>query len=161
MAKVVTPITCKVVIIGKPKESTYAPGQTYHPVLFADTSLPEGAEEAKIWKNLSGEEVAQIHKGDTVQLVPVGTDQNGKPKHQIVKLTPATQAVADYQQRTLTPTGIWSDEEKRAIAFKVQQHAKLMRFCLETAQAQFGDLVGSEESLQSLATTLFIQSLRG
>ncbi len=165
MAKVVTPVVCKVIIIGRPKESTFTPGQVYYPVLFADTSYPEGHEDAKIWKNLSGDEVTQIQKGDMVQLVPIGVDKNGRDKHQIVVITPLPsvreQAVADHHQRTLKPTGMWSDEQKRAIAGKVAQEAKLMRFCLETAKAQFGDLVESEESLRSLATTLFIQALRG
>lgn len=165
MAKVVTPILCKVVAIGKPKESTYTPGQFYNPVLFADTSYPEGSEEAKLWKNLSSEEVSQIQKGDAVQLVPIGTDKHGNPKHQIVKLTPAPsreqQAVNDHHSRTISSeSGEWTDAEKRAIAAKIQQNAKLMRFCLETASAQFGDLLESEESLRCMATTLFIQGLK-
>jgi hypothetical protein len=160
MAKVVTPIVCKVVNFGKPKESTYNPGQFYYPVLFADQAYADGNEQAKIWKNLFSDEVAQLQKGDIVELVPNGTDKNGNPKHQIVKLSPAPsreeQAILDHQTRTLKPDE-WSDSEKRQIAAQVAQNAKLMRFCLETASAQFGDLLSSEESLRRLATTLFLQ----
>jgi hypothetical protein len=161
MAKVVTPITCQVVIISKAKQSNYGEGQTYHAVLFADTSYPEDAEEGKVWKNLSPDEVAQLHKGDMVQLVPNGTDKNGKPKHQIVKLALSReqQAVLDHQTRTLKSRG-WSDDEKRAIAEKIAQHAKLMRFCLEMVRTELGDLLESEESLRCAATTLFIQVLK-
>jgi hypothetical protein len=163
MAKVVTPVTCKVILISKPKQSSYGEGQTYHAVLFADQAYPEGVEEAKIWKNLTPDEVIQLQKGDIVQLVPAGTDKNGKPKHQIVTLTPAAsryeQAVIDHQTRTLKPKG-WSDDEKRMIAAKVSEHAKLMRFCLEMARSQFGDLLETEESLRCAATTLFLQALK-
>lgn len=116
MAKIVTPTVCKVVAIGKPKESTYTPGQFYHPVLFCDTRYPEGDEQAKLWKNLSGDEVALLQRGETVQLVPIGTDKHGNPKHQIVKLTPASstgqQAVTNHHTRTMASVGTveWSDE---------------------------------------------------
>jgi hypothetical protein len=167
MAKVVTPITCKVIAIGRPKESTYTPGQFYHPVLFADTRYPEGDAQAKLWKNLAVEEVEQLRKGDTVQLVPIGMDKQGNPKHQIVKVSPMVssreqQAVSDHQTRALVSTsGEWSDQQKWAIAGKVTQNAKLLRFCLETAQAQFSDLMTSEESIRCLATTLFLQAVKG
>lgn len=165
MAKVVSPVICKIVAIGRPKESNYALGQFYHPVLFADTSYPEGHEDAKVWKNLSSDEVAQLQKGDTVQLVPVGKDKQGNDKHQIVKLTPAPskeqQAIADHHTRTLQPApGEWSESEKRAIAAKVTQNAKLFKFCLETATVEVGHLLTTEESLRSVATTLFIQALK-
>ncbi len=84
MAKVVTPITATVEVIGKLKESTYSPGTFYHPVLFLDAA--KQGEEAKIWKNLTDEEVAQLKKGDRVQLIPIGQDKSGKDKHQIVKI---------------------------------------------------------------------------
>jgi hypothetical protein len=72
MAKVIAPITALVEVIGKPRESSYEVGKFYYPTLFIDLSQPEGAEARKIWKNLSGDEVSQIQKGDRVQLVPAG-----------------------------------------------------------------------------------------
>ena len=54
----------------------------------------------------------------------------------------------------------WTLEEKKVIAAKIEQNSDLLRFCLETSQHKFGDLVESEESLCCLATTLFIQAQR-
>lgn len=176
MAKIVTPIVCKVVAIGRPKESTFAPGQYYQPVLFVDTSYPEGDEQAKLWKNLTPQEVEQLRKGDTVQLVPIGADKQGNPKHQIVKVNPqadrlnsshsfaaqptnsAQRAIADYEKRKIQPS--MSDQDKREVANQIAIHAAVMRFCLETARAQFSDFVQSEESIRTLATTLFLSVTR-
>lgn len=161
--KVVTPITAKVVIIGKPKESTYTPGQFYHPVLFADQTYPEGAEEAKIWKNLSSDEVSQLTKGDTVQLVPTGTDKNGKVSHQIVKLTPtpttsSTAAQQHPQTNSVAPS--WSEDQKREVAAYIEQVGALYRYCYTTAATQMKDMTQSEETLRCCASSLFIAAQR-
>ncbi len=87
MAKVVSPIAAKVEVIGRPRESSYEAGKFYYPTLFIDLSQPEGAETAKIWKNLSEDEVSQIQKGDRVQLISIGKDRGGKDRHNIVLLS--------------------------------------------------------------------------
>lgn len=53
----------------------------------------------------------------------------------------------------------WTPEEKKAIASKVNQNADLLAYCLQTAQAKFGDLVGAED-IRALAITLFLQAVR-
>ncbi len=57
-----------------------------------------------------------------------------------------------YQE--LTP------DQKRAIAAYVCDVADLLGFCLKTASEKFSDQVETEESLRSLATTLFIATQR-
>ncbi len=96
MAKVMSAIAARVEVIGKPKESSYQPGQFYYPTLFIDLSKPDGSEEAKIWKSLSSEEIAQITKGDTVELVPSGQNKNGTDKHNIVVIQSAA-VETDFQ----------------------------------------------------------------
>ena len=160
MAKVVAPTLARVEVIGKPKESSYEAGRFYHPCLFIDLSQPSGSEAAKIWKNLSGDEVSQIQRGDHVQLVPAGKDKSGKDKHNIVLLeSPATVPNPQPEQATSVAEG-WTPEQKRAIAAKVQQNADLLKYCLETARSKFGKLVESEESIRCLATTLYINVLK-
>ncbi len=48
----------------------------------------------------------------------------------------------------------WSDEEKRAIASQIQMYAKLMRYCIEQAREQCGELV-REEEVFAIAKFLF------
>jgi hypothetical protein len=171
MAKVVSPITARVEVIGKPKESTFQPGQYYYPTLFIDLSQPEGSESAKIWKSLSGDEVSQICKGDVVQLVPAGNDKNGKVKHNIViglsstaspeLSTTSRQALSkDYQERTLTrPIGIDADT-KRAIATFIDGQADLYRFCYQTAETKLDGVTDNLETTRCMATTLYLGAVR-
>jgi len=151
MAKIVAPVRARVEVIGKLKESTYQPGNFYRSVLFVDLSQPAGSEAAKVWKSLAESECEGLVVGATVQLVPAGLDKNGKAKHNIVLDN------APIDEPTPTATG-WTPAEKKAIAVRVEQHSDLLRFCLETAQRKFGDLVQTEESVRCLATTLFIQA---
>ncbi|MBV8885795.1 MAG: hypothetical protein JO235_17620 [Chroococcidiopsidaceae cyanobacterium CP_BM_RX_35] len=111
MAKVVTPVTARVEVIGKLKESSYQPGQYYRSVLFLDLSQPEGSEAAKIWKSLSEAECEGLTKGATVQLIPTGVTKEGVARHNIVLL--------DAQASASTPApqaSGWSPDERRAIA---------------------------------------------
>ncbi len=161
MAKVVAPLSVRVEVIGRPRESSYEAGKFYYPTLFIDLSQPEGSEAGKIWKNLSEDEVSQIQRGDCVQLIPAGKDKSGKDKHNIVLLeSPATAPDPQHAQPTPIADG-WTPEQKRAIASKVQQHADLLAYCLETAHKRFGDLVSTEESIRCLGTTLYLSVLRG
>jgi hypothetical protein len=160
MAKVVSPITARVEVIGKPKESNYTSGQFYYPTLFIDLGQPDGSEEAKIWKSLSGDEVTQVIKGDVVQLVPAGKDRSGKDKHSIVVIQPAAprQSVASAQPQTQS-TGLDIDT-KKAIAAFIDGQADLYRFCLTTAQTKLDGLIGSEEGIRTVATTLYLGAVR-
>ena len=163
MAKVVSPITARVEVIGKPKESSYQPGQYYYPTLFIDLSQPEGSESAKIWKSLSDDEVNQICKGDVVQLVPAGNDKNGRAKHNIVVAqiaTPSQNLSKDYSDRTISrPVGI-DAETKKLIAAYVDSQADLYRFCYQTAQTKLDGLTDDLETTRCMATTLYLGAVR-
>ena len=164
MAKVVAPVAAKVEVIGRPRESSYEAGKFYYPTLFIDLSQPEGAEAAKIWKNLTEDEVSQIQKGDRVQLISVGKDKSGKDKHNIVLLGDSSPAATKSSPDDTPPVGEWSLEQKRAIASYVEGQADLLGFCLKVSREKFANphnpLVESEESVRSLATTLYINAQR-
>ncbi len=88
-----------------------------------------------------GQSVAILFEGGKRRLVV-----SDKPN------TPTEPPQPAYQE--LTP------DQKRAIANYIQDQAKLMRFCLETARENFSDQIETEESLRTLATTLFIATQR-
>ena len=88
-----------------------------------------------------GQSVAILFEGGKRRLVV-----SDKPN------TPTEPPQPAYQK--LTP------DQKRAIANYIQDQAKLMRFCLETARENFSDQIETEESLRTLATTLFIATQR-
>ena len=164
MAKVVSPITAKVEVIGKLKESSFQPGQYYRSVLFIDKSQPEGSEAAKIWKSLSDLECEGLAKGGAVQLIPAGADKNGKDKHNIVLLGDSNPAAIKSSPDDTPPVSEWSSEQKRAIASYVEGQADLLGFCLKVSREKFANLpsplVASEESIRTLATTLYITTQR-
>jgi hypothetical protein len=168
MAKVVTPITATVEVIGKLKESTYSPGTFYHPVLFLDAA--KQGEEAKIWKNLTDEEAAQIKKGDRVQLVPIGQDKSGKDKHQIVKFggvefpanpvpVPACPTPSQVNPQASPSDVGMAPDLKRAIAAYVEELGGLYAFCLDVSQKKIGASCDAE-TVRCMASSLFIASQR-
>lgn len=148
MAKVVTPLLCRVEAIGKPRESSYEVGTYYYPTLFMDLSQPDGSDTAKIWKNLSGDEVSHLMRGDQVKLVPAGTDRNGKPKHNIL-------LVSNTETNNDEP-GLIEQDTKQAIATYVQEMSKLYRYCWGQAANQLGGMATEEESVRCAASSLFI-----
>jgi hypothetical protein len=140
MAKVVVPIAARVKVIGKLKESSYQPGQYYRSVLFVDLSNPLGSEAAKIWKSLSDSECEGLVKGSTVQLVPAGADKNGKDKHNIVLLGDSSpDAVKSSADDTPPVSGVWTPDQKRAIASYVEDQADLLGFCLKVSREKFAN----------------------
>ena len=171
MAKVVSPIAAKVEVIGRPRESSYEVGKFYYPTLFIDLSQPEGAEAAKIWKNLTEDEVSQIQKGDHVQLISVGKDKSGKDKHNIVLLDSPTTVPKSPPGQPAPLTSEWTPDQKRAmpaageaIAAYVEDQADLLGFCLKVSREKFANphnpLVETEESIRTLATSLYITTQR-
>ncbi|MGB7414837.1 MAG: hypothetical protein WA902_11575 [Thermosynechococcaceae cyanobacterium] len=152
MAKVVSPLLCRVEAIGKPRESSYEAGTYYYPTLFMNLSQPDGSETAKVWKNLSGDEVSQLMKGDQVQLVPAGQDRNGKPKHNILLVNGSQSAPPDKSDES----GQLQTETKQAIASYVQEMSKLYRYCWGQAANQLGGMATEEESVRCAASSLFI-----
>lgn len=174
MAKVVAPITAIVEVIGKPRESKHQAGSYYYPTLFLDESR-EG-DDAKIWKNLSGDEVSQIKKGDRVQLVPAGKSQSGGDKHNIVLLSSAPAAAVptpiaassapDTPAPALAPAPVrpgpvpvtFTTEQKQALAQKAVQNAAFLAFCWETVCAKFENL-DDQQAIAALTVALFEKSL--
>ena len=163
MAKVVTPIDCRIEAIGKPRESSYQAGQYYRPTLFIDLAQPPGTESAKIWKNLSEVEAAQLVVGDRVQLIPVGTDRSGRPKHNIVPLaaqqgtaiqTPAAAPV----QRPMDESVVLSTEQKRDIADYLHGQMSLLAYVNQQTRQAFDGL--PEETLMKYCLTLYLSAQR-
>ena len=72
----------------------------------------------------------------------------------ISKIPPTQQPQPQPQYQGLTP------DTKRAIANYVQDQADLLGFCLKMASEKFGNQIETEESLRTLATTLFIATQR-
>lgn len=164
MAKVVSPISAKVEVVGKLKDGDYGP---YRSVLFLDQSQPEGSEAAKIWKSLSDEETKPLRKGVIVQLIPAGSDKNGNVKHNIVLLdtqntSPPTASASTtppaIPQRPDAPP-LWTDDQKRQLSAAVCDHADLFRFCLETVKGKINDLADHRDH-RAIATTVYLQVLR-
>jgi hypothetical protein len=179
MAKVVTPITAKVEVIGKPKASSSEPNSFYFPCLFIDLAQPEGSESAKIWKSLSADEVSQICKGDVVQLVPAGQNKNGKVKHNIViglnstestefstaespdiRTTDQTDRGTSLPSRNKSKSVDIDAETKRQIATFIVAQSDLYRFCYQTAQTKLDGVTDNLETTRCMTTTLYLGAVR-
>ncbi len=95
---------------------------------------------------------ASLKRGESVQVLYEGGKRrllvNDKPD------TPIQQPQPQPQYQGLTP------DTKRAIANYVQDQADLLGFCLKMASEKFGNQIETEESLRTLATTLFIATQR-
>ena len=124
MAKVVTPIDCKIEAIANPENpATKRPILPTHPVSGPEPT-PLAQSPAKIWKNLSEVEAAQLVVGDHIQLIPVGTDKSGKPKHNIV-VPNATPTIPDAPPVAAEIAPVMSAKPNREIASYVQEMARL------------------------------------
>jgi predicted NAD-dependent protein-ADP-ribosyltransferase YbiA (DUF1768 family) len=122
----------------------YGNGERINIVVTASTG-----EEIKLWGKPT-DSISMLKKGESVQVI---FDGKG---HKLLESEPVKQAI------TSTPNTVteWSLERKRAIANQITQNADLLAFCLQTAKSKFVEsgLVESEDSMRSLATTLFIQA---
>ncbi len=93
---------------------------------------------------------ASLKRGQSVAIL----FENGKRRLVVSDKpdTPTEPPQPAYQE--LTP------DQKRAIANYVQDQADLLGFCLKTASEKFSEQVETEESIRTLATTLFIATQR-
>lgn len=107
---------------------------------------PNG-EEITVWSSTNYAPLFVLKRGDKAQLV-----RDSKGNYRLVE-APTVVNNSDSNEAG------WTPEEKRAIATKIEQQAKLMRFCIQTAQRRFEDLVPPED-IRPLATTLFLQAVR-
>ncbi len=112
--------------------------------------MDDGTEE-KLYFAAGRQPHASLKRGQQVQLL----FSNGKRRLVVSdKPNTPTQQQPQPQYQGLTP------DQKRAIAAYVCDVADLLGFCLKTASEKFSDQVETEESLRSLATTLFIATSR-
>lgn len=123
----------------EPKD--YGNGERINIVVTASTG-----EEIKLWGKPT-DAIALLKKGESVQIIFDGKNHKLlEPESSTVKPESTTDIV-------------WTADYKRAIANQITQSADLLAFCLETAKSKFMEpgLIQSEESLTTLATTLFNQ----
>lgn len=104
-------------------------------------------EEIRLWGK-PDEALTTLKKGQTVQLIHDGKN------YKILENATSKTVISAVEAE------IWSADKKRAIAQSITQNADLLAFCLQTSKAKFMEtgLIASEESLRTLATTLFIQA---
>ncbi len=111
--------------------------------------MDDGSEE-KLYFAAGRQPHASLKRGQSVAILFEGGKRrlvvNDKPANQQPEPQP------QYQE--LTP------DQKRAIAAYVCDVADLLGFCLKTASEKFGNQIETEESLRTLATTLFIATQR-
>jgi hypothetical protein len=103
-------------------------------------------EEIKLWGKPEDTAIASLKKGQSVQLI-----HDGK-SYKLIQESPKSLPGEKHEP--------WDNEKKKAIANQISQNADLLAFCLQIAKTKFVEsgLVQSEESMRSLATTLFIQA---
>jgi hypothetical protein len=128
---------------GQPKQTQY--GMRINVVV----TLPDG-EELKLWGDPGDPALSSLTKGQQVQLA-----QNAKGNWQLVQQQQSQESPPQQDNGNGTaPTG-WTPEEKRAIASRVEEKAKLMKFCLEQARKHCGEYLESSEDLRAVAIVLF------
>ncbi len=111
--------------------------------------MDDGSEE-KLYFEKGRQPHASLKRGESVRILY----ENGK-RRLLVNDQPANQQPEPQPQyQELTP------DQKRAIANYVQDQADLLGFCLKTASEKFSEQVETEESIRTLATTLFIATQR-
>ena len=112
--------------------------------------MDDGTEE-RLYFAAGRQPHASLKRGQQVQVL----FSNGKRRLVVSdKPNTPTQQQPQPQYQGLTP------DTKRAIANYVQDQADLLGFCLKMASEKFGNQIETEESLRTLATTLFIATQR-
>lgn len=109
-------------------------------------------EDVTVWGN-PGSDIAQLKKGDLVQLL----DTDGSGHWKVVSLPDSNLPYAGNNSPTKSspePIGM-DDTKKREVASYVQEMAKLYGFCLNQASAIAPESL-PPESIKDIASTLFI-----
>jgi hypothetical protein len=134
---------------GEPRQTSY--GMRINCVI----TLPSG-EEVKLWGDPGDPMLTSLTKGQQVQLA-----QNAKGNWQLVQQQQDESVPANGQNAVqIVQNQLWSDDEKRAIAAKVSENAKLMKYCLAQTREHCGEYLETSEDLRAIATTLFLEALR-
>ena len=140
-------------IYGRVKYTAGTPKQTQYGMrINVVVTLPSG-EEVKLWGDPGDPALVGLTKGQQVQLA-----QNAKGNWQLLQQQ-QSQEPPPHQGNAngVAPTG-WTPDEKRAIASRVEERAKLMRFCLEQARKHCGEYLESSEDLRAVAIVLFSEA---
>jgi len=164
---------------GKKFPSKYAGKPDRINVVF----LTDGGDDITVWGDEDDELLRCLPKGQAVQLLC-----DDKNQYSVVETDELEEILANRQKAVVpssVPNGVpdgfpappppraakqlqvedfrfWSQEERAAIAQVVTQNADLLAFCLKTSQDKFlkAGLVQEEESMRTLAVTLFIETVR-
>ncbi len=149
------PIT---LVYGRVKYTPGEPRQTTHGMrINAVITLPSG-EEVKLWSDPGDPTLTALKKNQQVALA-----QNAKGNWQLVQQSQDESVSANgnntVQKQTENHTE-WTPDEKRAIAFRIEERAKLMRFCLEKTREYCGEYLESSEDLRAIAVTLFLETVK-
>lgn len=137
---------------GKPKD--YGNGLRINALVITNSN-----EEVRVW-GAPDSPVSRLKKGDEVTMV-----EDDKGGYKLVEEeggneapTPSTHQAPTEARKPATIGDEWTTEQKQQMAAAVKQDAALLLFCLQTAKETFADM--NEESVRSLAVTLFIQTIR-
>jgi hypothetical protein len=120
-------------------------------------TLPSG-EEIKLWGDPSDPALTALKKNQQVALA-----QNAKGNWQLIQQQ-AESVSANGNNTVQNQTGNhteWTPEQKRAIASRIEERAKLMKYCLAQAREHCGEYLETSEDLRAIATTLFLEALKG
>ena len=107
-------------------------------------------DEIKLWGKPT-DAISNLKRGQAVQVIFDGKN------HKLIELDSEQ---VESKPEPVAKDGTLSPDHKRTIAMSINQNADLLAFCLQTSKAKFLEtgLIESEESMRSLATTLFIQA---
>jgi hypothetical protein len=122
----------------------------FGPRVNALLSLPDGSD-IKVWGNPNDAALSVLQRGQAVKVL---LDHRGKYKLLEAPQQPLKPSTAPKAGHIMT------DDDKRAIAERIQQEASLLRYCLSVSKEKFADLITGEESFRALATTLFLRVTR-
>ncbi len=140
--------------------------------------ITDGGEDVTIWGDEDDEILRCLHKGQSVQLIC-----DDKNQYSVVETEEIQELLVKRQQQTVAPSPngfasspspmpaqqleiqdfrFWSQDERIVISQVIIQNADLLAFCLKTSQDKFlkAGLVQEEESMRTLAVTLFIETVR-
>jgi hypothetical protein len=136
-------------LYGRVKFTTGQPKQTSYGMRINVVVILGSGEEVKLWADPGDPALSSLTKDQQVQLA-----QNAKGNWQLVQQQQSQEPPQQDNGNGTTPTG-WTPDEKRAIASRVEERAKLMRFCLEQARKHCGEYLESSEDLRAVAIVLF------
>lgn len=80
-------------------------------------------------------------------------------------LPPAADPQSDEQPKAKKPRkkypSVFTDSQKHELAALAETYGDFFAYCLKIAEEKTGETLKTEESIRAVATTIFIQSLRG